>query len=252
MSLAPLKILIVEDNLSFALELEMLLDEMGYTDTLRADHSGTALDYIYSQEPDLILMDIDINGNLSGLQLGEKIAHLDIPVLYITALQDAPYQEASRQSNTIGYLVKPVQPLTLRSAIDLAIHKVKSQKAEHKPLHSGEDIAPFIARRFFFFKKRHIYYKTDVSDIVYASSHDNYVKIYIHKNEVFTVRTTIKNLEDLLPEHDFLRIHRRFIVAVAHIEAINFQDSTVLIAATELPVSQTKRQELEEHVRKLG
>ena len=110
MSLAPLKILIVEDNLSFALELEMLLDEMGYTDTLRADHSGTALDYIYSQEPDLILMDIDINGNLSGLQLGEKIAHLDIPVLYITALQDAPYQEASRKSNNIGYPCAP--PLT--------------------------------------------------------------------------------------------------------------------------------------------
>ena len=132
MSLAPLKILIVEDNLSFALELEMLLDEMGYTDTMRADHSGTALDYIYSQEPDLILMDIDINGNLSGLELGEKIAHLDIPVLYITALQEAPYQEASRQSSAIGYLVKPVQPLTLRSAIDLAIAKVQAQKESEK------------------------------------------------------------------------------------------------------------------------
>ena len=165
MSLTPLKILIVEDNLSFALELEMLLDEMGYTDTLRADHSGTALDYIYSQEPDLILMDIDINGNLSGLQLGEKIAHLDIPVLYITALQDAPYQEASRQSNTIGYLVKPVQPLTLRSAIDLAIAKVRMLKDSEKS-DALENREHFITQQFFFFKKRHIYYKVAIKDVL--------------------------------------------------------------------------------------
>lgn len=251
MSLAPLKILIVEDNLSFALELEMLLDEMGYTDTLRADHSGTALDYIYSQEPDLILMDIDINGNLSGLQLGEKIAHLDIPVLYITALQDAPYQEASRQSNTIGYLVKPVQPLTLRSAIDLAIAKVQMLKDSEKN-DAIENREHFITQQFFFFKKRHIYYKVAIKDILYAQSDDNYVQVQVRNAETFTLRITLKNLEELLPSEAFLRTHRRYIVAVEHIEAINFQDSTLLIDGAELPVSQTKRQELEAHIQKLG
>ncbi len=251
MSLAPLKILIVEDNLSFALELEMLLDEMGYTDTLRADHSGTALDYIYSKEPDLILMDIDINGNLSGLQLGEKIAHLDIPVLYITALQEAPYQEASRQSNTIGYLVKPVQPLTLRSAIDLAIAKVQAQKETEKD-NSIENQEHFITRQFFFFKKRHIYYKVAISDILYAQSDDNYVKIQVKNADTFTLRITLKNLEDLLPSKLFLRTHRRYIVAVEYIESINFQDSTLMIGEEELPISQAKRKELEENIQRIG
>ena len=251
MPVSPLKILIVEDNLSFALELEMLLDDMGYTDTFRADHSGTALDHIYSKEPDLILMDIDINGNLSGLELGEKIAHLDIPVLYITALQDAPYQEASRQANTIGYLVKPVQPLTLRSAIDLAIAKVQTQKETEKD-DSIENREHFITHQFFFFKKRHIYYKVAISDILYAQSDDNYVKIQVKNADTFTLRITLKNLEDILPAMRFLRTHRRFIVAVEHIDAINFQDSTLLIDGAELPVSQTKRQELETHIQKLG
>lgn len=252
MSLAPLKILIVEDNLSFALELEMLLDEMGYTDTLRADHSGTALDYIYSQEPDLILMDIDINGNLSGLELGEKIAHLDIPVLYITALQEAPYQEASRQSSTIGYLVKPVQPLTLRSAIDLAIAKVQAQKESEKDS-TLEHQEHFITQQYFFFKKRSIYYKVAMQDIMYAQSDDNYVKVQVRETDTFILRTTLKNLEEMLPSESFLRTHRRYIVAVEHINAINFQDSTLIMGdGTELPVSQTKRQELEGHIQKLG
>jgi DNA-binding LytR/AlgR family response regulator len=251
MNITPIQILIVEDDLSFALELEMLLDEMGYTDVKRVDHSGMALDYIYSNAPDLILMDIDINGQLSGLELGNKIAHLDIPVLYITALQDAPYQEASKQSNTIGYLVKPVQSLTLRSAIDLAIDKVHTLRAaEQNELLSSEE--HFITNRYFFFKKKQIYRKVNIQDILYVQSDDNYVKVQVAGGETFTLRLPLKKLEELLPAEAFLRIHRRYIVAVDHVDAINFQDSTLLIGEEELPVSQSKRKELEEHIQRIG
>jgi DNA-binding LytR/AlgR family response regulator len=251
MSIAPIKILIVEDDLSFALELEMLLDEMGYKSTLRADHSGTALDYIYSQEPDLILMDIEINGQLNGVELGNKIAHLDIPVLYITALQEAPYNEASGQSNTIGYLVKPVQPLTLRSAIDLAISKVQSMKAadENEPMSPKEH---YISQHYFFFKKRQVYYKVAINDILYVQSDDNYIKAHTVNGETFTLRLPLKSLESMLPAKAFLRIHRRFLVAVEHIEAINFHDSTLMVRGEELPISQNKRKILEEHIHRIG
>ena len=251
MNITPIRILIVEDDLSFALELEMLLDDMGYTDVKRVSHSGMALDYIYSNAPDLILMDIGINGQLSGLELGNKIAHLDIPVLYITALQDIPYQQASEQSNTIGYLVKPVQTLTLRSAIDLAIDKVHTLRvAEQNELLSSEE--HFIANRYFFFKKKEIYCKVNIQDILYVQSDDNYVKVQVAGGETFTLRLAMKKLEELLPAEAFLRIHRRYIVAVEHIDTINFQDSTLLIGTKELPVSQSKRKELEEHIQRIG
>ena len=110
----------------------------------------------------------------------------------------------------------------------------------------------FITQQFFFFKKRHIYYKVAINDILYAQSDDNYVQVQVRNAETFTLRITLKNLEELLPSEAFLRTHRRFIVAVEHIEAINFQDSTLLIDGMELPVSQTKRQELEAHIQKLG
>jgi DNA-binding LytR/AlgR family response regulator len=251
MNIAPIHILIVEDDLSFGLELEILLEEMGYTTFKRVDHSGMALDYIYSHEPDLILMDININGNLSGLELGNKIAHLDIPVLYITALQDAPYQEASRLTNTIGYLVKPIQPLTLRSAIDLVVYKVNTLKADE----SNELLTVqehFITQRYFFFKKKQVYYKAEISDILYVQSDDNYVRVQVKGGEMFILRLPLKKLEELLPAKAFLRTHRRYIVAVDHIEAINFQDSTLLIDKKELPLSQAKRKELEDHIKIIG
>lgn len=69
---------------------------------------------------------------------------------------------------------------------------------------------------------------------------------------MFTLRITLNNLEEILPSEAFLRTHRWYIVSVEHIEAINFQDSTLLIDGMELPVSQTKRQELEAHIQKLG
>ena len=99
MTNSALKILIVEDNISFALELEMILDEIGYQIIATVDNSAEALDIIFSKEPDLILMDIDIKGNLSGTQIGQKIKHLNIPIIFITSFDNKERYEDARQSN---------------------------------------------------------------------------------------------------------------------------------------------------------
>ena len=70
MSDFSLKILIVEDELSFALELQMLLEELNYNVLKHVDNSDEALKVIYENHPDLIFMDIDIKGDLSGIEIG--------------------------------------------------------------------------------------------------------------------------------------------------------------------------------------
>ena len=123
-----LKVLIVEDNFSFAIELEMLLEELNYEVISKHDNSATALEAIFSKEPDLILMDINIKGELNGVEIGQKIIGLNIPILYITSFKDeATYREAAK-SNMIGYLVKPIEKYSLRTAVQLAIEKAHSGK----------------------------------------------------------------------------------------------------------------------------
>ncbi len=67
-----LDVLIVEDNLSFSLELAMLIEEIGYNVIGTADNAKDALSLIYDKKPGIILMDHEIKGDMTGIELGEK------------------------------------------------------------------------------------------------------------------------------------------------------------------------------------
>lgn len=248
-------ILIVEDNLSFALELQMLLEELNYNVLGRVDNSGEALDVIYSKNPDLILMDVDIKGNLTGLEIGEKVKHLNIPILFITSLNDASHYEQAQQSNMVGYLVKPVDKITLRSTLELSIKNAHQRKSVAATT-SGKEVdnaflENFVAQDALFFKKRGTYHKVKIRDIAFIKSDDNYCLTTTLDGETFTTRITISKMEELLPEKMFMRTHRQYIVHTEHIDSIDFQDSTLKIQQTEIPVSRSKRKELETLIRKM-
>ncbi|NJK82859.1 MAG: response regulator [Saprospiraceae bacterium] len=85
MSNNQLSILIVEDDLSFGLELKILLEEIGYEAQHLIDNGEEAYDFIYLHRPDLVLMDIELKGDMSGIELGQRIISFDIPIIYITS-----------------------------------------------------------------------------------------------------------------------------------------------------------------------
>ena len=169
-----INVLIVEDNLSFAIELEMLIKELNYGVAGRVASSGEAFDVIYSTPPDLILMDVDIKGNLTGLELGQKIKHLDIPIIYITSLKDEKHYKQAEGSNMVGYLVKPVDKITLRSTIELALNR--NSKAQQGGSYQEVDGLSdnFISKDVFFFKKKGTYHKVKIGNIAFIRSDDNY------------------------------------------------------------------------------
>lgn len=248
-----LNILIVEDELSFAIELEMLLDELNYNILARVDNSAEALDLIFSQNPDLILMDVDIKGNLSGVEIGQKIKHLDIPILYITSMKDEETLQAAKASNLIGYLVKPIEKITLQSSIQLAIEKAyylknRNQKADTE----SESVENFVSKECFFFKKSGIYHKVPLSDIAIIKSDGNYCETTDVNNQKFISRITINKFESLLPPEHFIRTHRQYIVQISQIESIDFNDGILTVRQTVVvPVSRNKRKELEAVIRKM-
>ncbi len=247
-----LNILIVEDNLSFALELEMLLDELNYNVLARVDNSAEALEVIFSKNPDLILMDIDIKGSLTGVEIGQKIKHLEIPILYITSIKDEETFKAAQQSNLIGYLVKPIDKITLQTAIQLAIEKAFLIKSKNVSNTIGEATPEnFLSKDRFFFKKSGCYHKVHIYDIAYIKSDDNYCETTTIHEQKFTTRITLGKFESLLPSQQFIRTHRQYIVQIDCIDSIDFHDSVLRIHQTEIPVSRSKRKELETLIRKM-
>jgi DNA-binding LytR/AlgR family response regulator len=245
---SSLNILIVEDDPLFAVELEMLVKDIGYRVAARVDNSADALEAIYSEDIDFILMDIDIKGKLSGIAIGQKTRHLNIPILYITSFGNDEHYEAAQKSNMAGYLVKPVDKYSLRTAIDLAVNNMfLSQK---KP-HPENTIEEFIFDKYLFFKKKRIYHKIDISEISIIEGADDYVQVYLKDGNKFLSRKTLKAMEEILPAQQFLRVHRSYLIQAETIEAIDFQSQKLFIRGVEIPISRNKKKELERLINRI-
>lgn len=250
MSTQKLNVLIVEDDLLLGIETESKLKKMGYNVIGIADNSGTAFEMIYADSPDVILMDIDIKGKMTGTQIGEKIKHLDIPVLYLTSFDDDKHFEEAQKSNIIGYLIKPVQSFTLKTSLALAVKNTlnKTEVEEKK-----ED--DFVAKDSFFFKKNDIYQKVPVASIAYIQADGNYSEIFLKTGEKFIARITLNKLEEALPGDDFMRIHRKYIARLDLVKSIDMTTFKLHFAlegsrqVEKIPFSRSKREELEQKMR---
>jgi len=123
-------VLIVEDEAITALEIRNVIEQSDY-EVLSVVHSGqAAIQEALTLKPDLILMDIILQGDMDGVDAARKIKEfMDVPILYITALESV---EPSRLKNTkgSGYLVKPISEGELLSNMEIAIHNYRTNKEE--------------------------------------------------------------------------------------------------------------------------
>ena len=243
-----LNILIVEDNLSFALELVMLIEEIGYNVIGPVDNAKDAEELIYSKRPDIILMDHEIKGDLMGIELGEKIRPLNIPILYITSFGDDSHYEKAKKSNMIGYLVKPIEKISLRTALELAVQNahLKRNPTEKTP---NRAVNQFLSKECLFVKKQGTYHKLEISKIAYVKSNDNYCEILSADGGKFIARIPMSEMEAILPSEAFMRIHRQYIARLDKIDVVDLQVGFLKILDVELPITREKRRELSEMLR---
>lgn len=244
----PVAVLIVEDDLSFALELEMLVEEIGYQVVATVDSSAGALEIIYAGRVDFILMDIDIKGRMTGLELGKKIRPLKIPVLFLTSFGNEAHYEEAQKSNLVGYLVKPIDKYTLRTAISLAIGQLFTVRNVSKPSSAAEG---FLHQEYLFLKQDSIYKKIAERDIVIVEGSDDYVNIHLRDGRVFVMRKTLKAMSSILSGGLFIRVHRSYLVNVSAIDQIDIEDSKLRVGDVKIPLSRQRRAELEKLIRKV-
>jgi CheY-like chemotaxis protein len=117
-------ILIVEDESIIALDIEQSLISYGYYITAIATSADTALKAIQQLQPDLVLMDIQIQGSQDGIQTAALIkAQFNLPIVYLTAYIDAATLERINHIQPGGYVVKPFQDKDLYTAIETALQQ---------------------------------------------------------------------------------------------------------------------------------
>ena len=130
------KILIVEDEAVVAMSLADTLKRMGYTTSGPVANGKQALQCAESDQPDLVLMDIRIQGEMDGIETAAELNKRHrLPILYLTAYTDDSTLSRAQVTEPYGYLVKPFEERELRSAIEIALYRHKSEmklrKVEH-------------------------------------------------------------------------------------------------------------------------
>jgi DNA-binding LytR/AlgR family response regulator len=242
-------ILIVEDEELYADQLEMLVDKLGYEHQGTVDNSADALAKIEGGVPDLILMDVHINGEFDGIELAGLIhEQWPIPIIFITSLQDdLTFKRASR-TGPLNFLVKPFNQLQLQRTIELTVRKLTEASSTAPPTSSAPAPAPkksewksdFLFGEHFFIKTRQQLEKVAVADVLYLEADGHYCLVHTDQRK-FIVHQPMSELGARLPGN-FISCHRSYLVNVTKITAVDIQDNVVKLGDRQIPMSRRSKE----------
>lgn len=123
------RILLVEDEKLIALEIISRLEKLGYDICKNAINTKEALDELKKGCPDLVLMDIKIDGDTDGIETAKMIqSYKKIPIIFLTAYSDKEILERVKEINPYGYLTKPVQEKELRISLEMAFNRIEIEE----------------------------------------------------------------------------------------------------------------------------
>lgn len=233
------RVIVIDDEQPICDEIEYLLSSnLDVVVVAKFVNSLDALNYLKTHTPDIVFLDIKMPG-LSGIELAQKLGKLPVPplIVFTTAYQEHALE--AFETPAIGYITKPVT----EEKLETVLHKIRSLTGRKQAPAAGAN-----AKKFCVTKQGKIL-PLDIKEIVLVYVDDK--NIYVRTcNEEFTCSLTLKEIEELLPESGFMRVHRKYIVNLDSIAEIIpwFHGSYLLkmrdFKQQEVPVSRTKAKSL--------
>ncbi|MGB3480130.1 MAG: response regulator, partial [bacterium] len=127
------KILIVEDEMIVAKDMQETLKARGYTVTAIVNSGRDAIEMVKKEKPDLVLMDIVLKGKIDGIDTAGRIrTKFDIPIIFITAFTNSNLLEKAKAAEPYAFITKPFEGSELFTNIEIAIckHKITQELTE--------------------------------------------------------------------------------------------------------------------------
>ena len=123
------QILIVEDEVITAMEIQSRLEDAGYAVIAIVSSAEEAIANLSSNRPDLVLMDIHLRGKMDGIEAAEAIRRrYDVAVVYLTAYTDGETLLRAKATQPDGYIFKPFEEWDIHTTVEMALHKHKRER----------------------------------------------------------------------------------------------------------------------------
>lgn len=207
------KILIVEDQVLIAHFLKDTLLKEGYNQIEIALNIKQATEFISNYNPEIILLDINVEGKDSGISWAENYAK-GHKVIFVTAQTERETLQKALQIKPLAYLTKPIKKIELLAAVQLAQNNFK--------------------KNYIVIKDGYNELKINFDEILFIKSDKNYIDIQTHNRKI-TSRNSLDQILNEINDDNFCRVHRSYIInkQKVTIKSSNF----VKIENFEIPIS---------------
>lgn len=237
-----IRVLIVENEY---LTIEMLrdnLEESGYHISGDAMEAEEAIEILERFDTDIVMLDINLNGEKDGIWLAEQIRqNYQIPFIFVSAYSDSATVKRAAKTSPYGYLVKPFTQADIFVAIEVALQNyAKELKPFPIPAQNWTNGNELLIHQSIFVKDEVGFKKVVIAEIRYVQAFKNYTEINVG-NEKIIIRSTFQKFIAILPQEDFVQIHRSFVVNAKYVEGITLNE--VIIGGEKIPLSKTYKED---------
>jgi two-component system, LytTR family, response regulator LytT len=206
------KIFIVEDEFDLAQNFQTILENYGFEVVGNEESGEKAYELILERNPDLILIDVLLNGELDGIDLAKKIREKsNVPIIFITAHQDQSYLERISVLNYDSFLLKPFNRDVLVTTINLSFLKFSNRKC---------------TKRFLNIRDKGFLVPIDENDIIMLKADGLYTRIYTNLKQ-YIVRDILKDVKSKLSDDKFIRVHKSYLINLNYISAFNAKEVSI-------------------------
>ena len=232
--------IIIDDEPLAREAIEILVKDTSQLNLLGMFNNALAASKFMEENPvDLIFLDIQMPG-ITGIEFARNISKRSL-VIFTTAYSE--YAVDSYEVDAIDYIIKPIDPERFHKAVNKAIaYHSLLLKEEKENIEAGNT-------EYFFVKSERRYFKINYKDILFIEGLKDYVIIQLDEQRVIT-RMNLKNIFELLPKHDFLRVNKSYIVNTKHIDS--FDNNDIFIKTHEIAIGNTYRDTFFEAFMRMG
>lgn len=231
-----MKVLIVEDEYTIALNTQLQLEDGGHSVTGIADNYDEIIEILQEDTPDIILMDINLGSDESGIDIARKLKKIiQVPVIFLSAYSDDQTVQQALKQRPFGYLVKPYKKEDLLIALQVARIKWLEENTTIEEFEKEEEVD------YIFFPNGREIIKLYFNEILFLQAMDNYTVIRTEKEKI-VVLGYLSAVEEKINHADLVQSHRSYYVNKAKIKSI--KSNTIFIEDFEIPIGRSYKQKI--------
>jgi DNA-binding LytR/AlgR family response regulator len=220
------KILIVEDEILVATDIQESLESLGYNVQDAVDTGLKAIAAVEKELPDLVLMDINLKGEMTGIEAAKIINQKhDVPIIYLTANADIDTVNKAKVALPYGYIIKPFTDKDLQTNIEIAIFKFGNDlklKMESEQFNTFFDLKDHAKNQIIVHGSQGLE-KINIDEVFYIEKNGDNTVVHMAYDEVVTNKS-FEELVELFPKKKFIQVSKFYVVNTSKVFAVKYPE----------------------------